>query len=197
MAANVSHKNLKPAKRYSKALIELVSTNNQDAFSAENVKKLQDELNFVAKTVEENSELKNFIQNPVVSKSDKKEVLEKIFKDAVSKQLISFLFLLAENSRLDILSDIAVSFNEETDRLQNIVRAKVISAVELDETQKNALIEKLQNKIHTETGTAKVVPEYEINGAILGGIIIKINDTVIDLSIKKKIENLKYANSER
>ena len=52
--------------------------------------------------------------------------------------------------------------------------------------QKKKLVENLQNKIKAE-----ITPEFRLDEAILGGLVIKINDTVIDLSIKKKIENLK------
>lgn len=186
---NVLHKNLKPAKRYSKALMEMLSDRKNDTeFAA----KFQEEFEFVVKTVEENLELKNFISNPVISCGDKKDVLGQIFKGNVSAEILNFLFLLSENSRLDILPDILASFREEIDKLQNILRAKVTSAIELDDAQKSALTEKLRSK----TG-ADIEPEYNIDSSILGGIIIKIKDTVIDLSIKKKIENLKHTNVER
>ncbi len=190
MAANVSHKNLKPAKRYSKALIELVSARAD--FNIEFALKLQEELNFVVKTVEENLELKNFILNPVISKADKKDVLKEVFKESLSSDMLNFFFLLTENSRLDILPEILASFKEDIDTLQNIVRARVTSAIELDNAQKEALGEKLK----TKTGV-RVEPEYVIDNSILGGIIIKIKDTVIDLSIKKRIENLKNKECER
>jgi len=183
--AVISCKNLKPARRYSKALIELVQAN--EGFNAEYGLKLKEELEFAAKTLNENAEFKNFIQNPVISKADKKDVLNKIFGGRVSEHILHFLFLLTENNRINMLQDIVLSFSEDTDKLQNIVRAKVASAVELNDVQKNALLEKLQAKARV-----KIVPEYETDEAVLGGIIIKINDTVIDLSIKKKIENLKY-----
>lgn len=194
MVANVSHKNLKSAKRYSKALVELALTN--DGFNTEYALKLQEKLEFVVKTVEGSAELKNFILNPVVSKKDKKDVLEKIFKGSISEQILNFLFILADNSRLDILPDIFISFSDSMDNFQNIVRARVTSAIELEEAQKKMLTEKLQNKI-SSIKNVKIESEYDIDKSILGGLIIKIKDTVIDLSIKKKIENLKNNECER
>ena len=61
----------------------------------------------------------------------------------------------------------------------------------MDDAQKERLISKLQNKIKTDKGNIKVNPEFQIDEAILGGIVVKINDTVIDLSIRKKFENLR------
>ena len=96
------------------------------------------------------------------------------------------LFRSAENNRLNILDDILFSFKDDINKLQNIVPAVITSVIELDLEQKKKLVENLQNKIKAE-----ITPEFRLDEAILGGLVIKINDTVIDLSIKKKIENLK------
>ena len=181
-------KNLKPAKRYSKALLELLqdSAVKDGADFKEASKKMYDEFEFVVKTVRENSELQNFILNPVVSYGDKKDVMSQIFTGKVSSLTVNFLSLLAENNRLNILDDILFSFKDDINKLQNIVPAVITSVIELDLEQKKKLVENLQNKIKAE-----ITPEFRLDEAILGGLVIKINDTVIDLSIKKKIENLK------
>ena len=152
---------------------------------------VQKELGFILNTVNENRDLKEFIQNPVISKKDKKEVLDKIFNGKVSASLLNFLFLLCENNRLNILDDIFSSFVLEINKMENTVDAIITSAVPLDDAQKERLISKLQNKIKTDKGNIKVNPEFQIDEAILGGIVVKINDTVIDLSIRKKFENLR------
>ena len=181
-------KNLKPAKRYSKALLELLqdSAVKDGADFKEASKKMYDEFEFVVKTVRENSELQNFILNPVVSYGDKKDVMSQIFTGKVSSLTVNFLSLLAENNRLNILDDILFSFKDDINKLQNIVPAVITSVIELDLEQKKKLVENLQNKIKAE-----ITPEFRLDEAILGGLVIKINDSVIDLSIKKKIENLK------
>ena len=180
-----SPKNLKPAKRYSKALMEMALDANAKHTE------VQKELGFILNTVNENRDLKEFIQNPVISKKDKKEVLDKIFNGKVSASLLNFLFLLCENNRLNILDDIFSSFVLEINKMENTVDAIITSAVPLDDAQKERLISKLQNKIKTDKGNIKVNPEFQIDEAILGGIVVKINDTVIDLSSRKKFENLR------
>lgn len=112
--------------------------------------------------------------------------MSQIFTGKVSSLTVNFLSLLAENNRLNILDDILFSFKDDINKLQNIVPAVITSVIELDLEQKKKLVEKLQNKIKAE-----ITPEFRLDKAILGGLVIKINDTVIDLSIKKKIENLK------
>lgn len=179
MAQFTSIKNLKPAKRYAEALMELsCNTLSYD--------KIYEDLNFVLNTISQNQDLADFLNSPPVSKADKKDVLDKIFKGKIEEPVLSFLFLLNENSRLGILRDIFSAFKNFVDEEKNILNADIISAVELNEVQKQNLVSKLQNK----TGKA-INPEYKLDNTIMAGFIIKINDTVIDLSLKNRIENLK------
>ena len=70
--------------------------------------------------------------------------------------------------------------------LNNIVKPQIISAVELNEEQKNRIINKLQTKL------SKIIqPEYEIKPDIIGGLIIEIDDRTIDCSLKTKFDNMK------
>jgi len=179
MAKFSSIKNLKPAKRYAEALIESSNGNLS-------IDKIYEDLSLILNTVNENEDLKNFLNFPPVSKADKKDVLSKIFSDKVDKPILNFLFLLNENSRLNILDDIFYVFKEFSDDKKNIQKAFITSAYPLNEAQKEKLIIKLQEK------TGKIIePEFGLEGGLIGGFIIKINDTVIDLSLKKRIENLK------
>ena len=179
MAQFTSIKNLKPAKTYAGALIEL----SCDTLSYD---KIYEDLNFVLNTISQNQDLADFLNSPPVSKADKKDVLAKIFGGRIEESVLNFLFLLNENSRLDILEDIFSSFRGFVDEEKNILNAYITSAIELTDEQKQNLVSKLQNK----TGKA-INPEYKLDNTIMGGFIIKINDTVIDLSLKNRIENLK------
>lgn len=173
-----SSKNLKTAKRYAKALIELQSEEL-------NLDKIFQDITFASDTISSNLELKNFVSAPSISKQDKKDVIEKIFKDRIDARILNFLFLLNENLRLEILEDICFSFKEFFDEKRNIVNASVICAIEPDNEQKEVLRAKLQDKLQKTVNL-----EFMLDSSIIGGLIIKINDTVIDLSLKKRIENL-------
>lgn len=168
-------KNLKPAKRYSGALLEC-GGNNSDILK---------DLEFLTDTVQGNDELKDFLENPVISKQDKKDVLFKVFNGRVAEYVLNFLSLLADENRLEILDDILISFKNGINEAENTVIAYITSAVELNMAQKDTLVLKLKNK----TGR-KIIPDFKVDSRILGGMIIKINDTVIDLSLKKRIDNL-------
>lgn len=173
-------RNLKLAKRYSKAMVDIAKEKNIDLDT------MYDEMKFIQDLIGENAELKGFLMNPVISSGDKNELLAEIFKGKISDETLNFLQVLSFENRLNILDDILYSMKEDINGIKNILETFVISATELDCDRQNLIKTKLQNKFQKEIRANFIKDE-----SILGGIIIKINDTVIDLSLKKKIENLK------
>ena len=177
MECNV--KNAKPAKRYSNALFK-------SAIEVDLLDKIYNDIVFVNETININANLKEFIENPIISVNDKKEVIDKLFSPHIDKITIDFLFVLADVSRLDILSDVlyqlSIKYNEE----KNIIKPKIISAVELTENQKRKLIEKIEAKL-----SKKIMPEYITDSDIIGGLILKIKDKTVDCSLKTKFYNMK------
>jgi len=172
-------KNIKIARKYADALMEsAVEENIAD--------KIYNDLIFVSETINTNPELYNALFNPVVTFEDKKYITDKVFAVHINKMTVDFISLLIENGRLNALNEIVNRFIAKYNELHNIVNPVIISAVELNENQKNKIIEKLQYKL-----SKKVVPEYQINPAIIGGLVFEIGDRTIDCSIKTKFDNMK------
>lgn len=171
-------KNIKPAKRYSKALIE-ASKESGDLDVVKN------ELEDVVNTLKNNPDLKEFINSPVVSKTDKIEVIKEIFENK-NTHIMNFLYTLIESNRFLLINEIYENYKNELNKINNILNVSITSVIELDNDLKSKLTAKLEEKINK-----KIVPHFYQNDEIIGGLIIKIEDTVIDLSVKSKIENLK------
>lgn len=172
-------KHIKAAKRYSNAIFK-------SAVESDMLDKIYNDLLFVDETINLNSQLKEFLLNPVISKDDKKDVLVKLFSNHINKITIDFLFVLADNSRLDILGEVLNQFIHKYNEKNDIIKPKIISAVGLDEVQKSILTEKLEKKLKK-----KIIPEYVINDDIIGGLIVEIDDNTIDCSLKTKFYNMK------
>lgn len=172
-------KNIKIARKYSNALLESAIENNL-------LDKIYNDVVFVIETVNSNSQLKEFFESPIISNSDKKDVINKIFSIHVDKITLDFLFVLVDNGRLGILNEVLNQFSKAYNAKNNIIKPTVISAVELDDSQKNKITEKLANKLQK-----KVIPQYEVNSEIIGGLIVEIEDKTIDCSLKTKFENMK------
>lgn len=172
-------KHIKAAKRYSDAIFK-------SAVEFDMLDKVCNDLIFAEETVNLNPQLKEFLLNPVISKDDKKDVLVKLFSEHINKITMDFLFVLADNSRTDILKEVLNQFIHRYNEKNNIVKPLIISAVELNENQKLILTQKLGNKLQK-----KVIPEYVIKKDIIGGLIVEMDDNTIDCSLKTKFYNMK------
>ncbi len=176
---NVSDiKNLKTAIKYAKAMYLTASESNT-------VDKVDSELIFVLETIKANKDLKEFLNSPLITKEDKKDVIQKLFSPHIGKELMDFLFILNDAGRLSIINKIAEEYNEIYNKSRGIVKPKIISAVELKSEQKEKIENKLSQKINK-----KIEAEYLVNKEIIGGIIIEIEDKTIDFSLKTKFDNM-------
>lgn len=177
MKNSIDIKNIKVAKRYALALAE---SSINDIDKAVSDMKLVDELIF------QNEELKTFFLHPVVSLKDKKETIENAFKGKLNEASFNFIETLLDESRFGIFNTILEVFIKESEKIKNKQRVEIISAVEIDEEEKEKLKQKLNEKLNKD-----VLLNYNLDEEILGGLVIKIEDKVIDLSLKAKFEELK------
>ena len=174
----VDVKQIKTAKSYTNALWETAKEQNC-------VEKVLHELEYSADVINKNAELKEFLNNPVVSRDDKKEVLLNIFEGIISNLTKDYLLLLCDNSRLDIIESILIQYSTRLDKELNIEKPCVISAVELTEEYKQKIIQKLEAKLG-----AKVIPLYKVEPEIIGGLIIEAKDKTLDFSLRTKFKNM-------
>lgn len=118
-----------------------------------------------------------------------KLVLNK-FDEAISEFLpiANLLSLLLQNNKLDLLPCIAINFKKLVLEYQNIIEAKVVSVLELNNLQKEQLKKALEKRY-----LAQILLKYEIDSALIGGAVIYIRDQVIDGSIKTALHGLKQS----
>ena len=93
--------------------------------------------------------------------------------------------MLIEKNRFDELNQIIAAFSSDVDEINNIKRVEVVSAVEVSDDRKQRLIEKLQNKLQKT-----VIANWVLDDSIIGGLVIRIDDNIIDNSLRNKLENL-------
>lgn len=126
--------------------------------------------------------------NPAISTAKKKELIKRTFEGKINAKLLNFLFLLIDKKRFNLLSEIQNQFIVIVNKLKNIVVAEVSSAVELDTESIQKLKQRLENIL---TKNEKVTIETKLEPALIGGLIVRINDLIYDGSIKGKLEALK------
>jgi len=141
----------------------------------------------IAKLYEAGSLVVDSLTNPLYPLEARQKVMatiaEKSGADAIMK---SFLNLLVEKKRAEILPDIAHEMRVMVDREQNISHGTVVSAIKLDDALKGniqATLEKITGK--------KVTLETHVDPSIIGGVVAKVGDLVLDGSIRTQLNGLK------
>lgn len=164
---------------YATAMIQLAEQNGcLDSVNAD--------LHLMKEIIGSHKELKGFLEHPLIEKPDKKDALEKIFRENITSWSMNLVKLLLDNNRMFLLPSIAEQYSKLLSEKRNIDTAQVITAVEIDENTINRVKEKLEKLFNS-----KINIETHVDKDIIAGMIVKIRDKIIDGSIRTKFENMK------
>ena len=163
---------------YSRSLFEV-------AREQDKLDRVRDELAAVADALEQNRELSVFFFSPYFSTEEKKEGLRRTVVDA-DPAIVNFLELLIEKHRMPVLFRIRRQFDTLYDRAHKRLPVQVTSAVELD----GGVIQELERRIHEQTGQ-NVQLESTVDPNILGGIVLRVGNSILDASIRHRLEQLR------
>ena len=173
-------KNLAIARRYARALLIIGKEDGQ-------TEQYRQELNGVAQLMVEDKQLADTIANPLYKSGDRKQVLQKIIEKLnLSKTMSSFLLLLFEKGRFGFVSSINDFYQTLADELKGVARASLVSASELT----SEAIEKIRSALSKKTGK-DVILQVEHDPALIGGIVTRIGDLILDGSIKTQLLNMR------
>jgi F-type H+-transporting ATPase subunit delta len=168
------------ARRYAKALFSLGKEQDKHETYSQ-------ALAAIGALYAESPEVGDALTNPLYPLEARKKVMASIAKAAQGDTILTaFLDLLVERQRAGILPDIAHEMQVMVDLEQNISHGSVVSAIALDK----ALQEKIQVTLEKITGN-KVILEAQVDPSIIGGIIAKVGDLVVDGSIRTQLNGLK------
>ncbi len=143
-------------------------------------------LDLVSDAFAENPMYMEFLESPGIPLTERLEALENAFSDALPKDVLSFLKILCEKRYISEFSDCVAQYKALLNEVTGVSDARVISAVELSENEKDALKEKLERLSgHT------VMIEYTVDPSILGGLIVEMDDKVMDSSLQKHLKDVK------
>ncbi len=125
------------------------------------------------------------IANPSVSASDKANTLASVAGDECNEGASNLLVVLAENDRIALLPEISAQFNLLKAEFEKSADVVVTSAFELSDAQQTTLSEKLSKKLDRDVNL-----NVEVDSALIGGVIIRAGDLVIDDSVRGKLLKL-------
>lgn len=167
------------SKTYGDALFELALEENK-------LDILFEESKVIKEVFQSNSELIKLLNHPKIDKDEKIKVIENIFSDRASKDFVGFLTIVVKKERQNDIINILDYFIGIVKEYKKIGVAYVTTAIELDEKRKK----EVEDKLLATTGYETFEMNYAVDKDIIGGMIIRLGDRVVDTSISRKIENL-------
>lgn len=129
--------------------------------------------------------MQDLLDQPRLSKEQKGELMLKVISDKLNQQQQNLVRLMAENDRLKALPEVAHQFEIYRAEAEGKVEAEVISAFALSSEQEQAITAMLKSKLGRDVSITTSTDE-----SLIGGVIIKAGDTIIDGSMKSQLESL-------
>lgn len=166
------------ARVYSRSLFEVASEQGH-------VELVRGQLGQLADALADNADLKLFCFSPYFSTEEKKAGLKKAI-DGADPAILNFLMLLAENQRLPVIFRVREAFDRLCDEAEDLLAVTVTSAVTLDPT----VISRIGEQIGRQTGRKIELSEL-VDASIVGGFIVRAGDSILDASIRNRLEQLR------
>lgn len=164
---------------YGNALFEL-------ALEEGKIDGLYEEVQTLIQLLNDNIDLIKILEHPRIDKDEKKKIIEDTFGNRVSDEITGLMVMVVEKEHISNILDILNYFIKLVKKQKNIGVASVTSAVDLSDSQKAAIEQKLIET--TAYDTMEI--EYSVDKSLIGGLVIRIEDRVVDSSIKTKLEKL-------
>lgn len=166
-------------KRYATALFDIAKTKNA-------VEQFEDEIKLILQVLNDEKEFLQILSHPQILQDEKIQVVENVFDGKAAPEIVGLLVLIIKKNRQEIMLDILKQFIEMAETEKGILKATLTIAMPLDEQQLAQIKKRLENN------TQKTIElDVIIDKAIIGGMVIKVGDKVVDGSVAGKMQALK------
>lgn len=167
------------SKTYAQALFELAVEENKTA-------PFMEEAAGLLEVIRTNVEFGQFMNHPKIQKEDKIEVVKNVFENQISKELVGFLVTIVEKDRYTEIEDILGEFIAAIKEYNNIGTAYVTTAIALENKEK----QDIESRLLATTKYETIECVYDVDESLIGGMVIKMGDRVVDSSIRTKLDKL-------
>lgn len=165
------------AVAYAQAAIEL---------AGDQAAELGGEIADLTQLVDQEPALKTFMENPAIRHGERWEVLQRTFKGSSSGLFLNLLGVLSEKSRLALIHEIAIAYQQLLDVKLNRVRAEVTVAQGLNEQE----LDEVKARVSAALGKTALV-EQKVDDSIIGGLVLKVQGKVMDASVKAQLDTMR------
>lgn len=167
------------SKTYGDALFSLAMEENRlDEFFAAASNTIE--------ALQQNEEFEKLMRHPRFTREQKATIIEETFSDQIPKEMIGMLLLLAKKGHASEVVSVFRYFIALVKEEKKIGNAKVVSAIPLSDEQKA----KVEKRLLETTQYESFEMEYSVDETLIGGLVIRIGDRVIDSSVKTKLYEL-------
>ncbi len=167
------------AERYSLALFELSEENNI-------LGKVEDQSLIILNLINQSQDFSDFIKDPTFKKDDLLKVINKISENNNFENLFkNFLCFLIEKRRFFFVERILKSFIEICSKKRGELKAELKSAKELSHDEIKKITEEL-----TKNFSSKIKLNYKHDSSLIGGLVVQVGSTMVDTSIKSKLQQI-------
>ena len=167
------------SKTYGEALFELaVEENKVDVF--------EQEISVILDILNQNPDFVQLLNHPKIAKEEKLQVVKDVFGGKIEKEILGFLNIIVAKERNKELIAILEYFLDAVKAMKGVGVCYVTTPMELKDAQKDSIVKKL-----LETTSFKTMEmHYSVDEKLIGGMVIRIGDRVVDSSIQTKLGNL-------
>lgn len=163
------------ARVYADALFELALEDQQTV-------PVRDELDALADLLDGDADFVCLLENPAIRRSEKTELLGRVFGDRLGRLMMNTLGVLVGKDRLSLLRDIRTEYSILDDRHAGRVDATLVTAIELGEHELTRLAEQIGRMLKK-----RIKLKSAVDAAILGGMILKVEGKVWDVSVRRSL----------
>lgn len=143
-------------------------------------------INEVGSAIDTDRTLTLFLESPKIPAEKKKALFTRSYEDRAPRLFVRFLHALVTNGRQNLIPTIAHEYLALVDEAEGRMHATVTAAQELDEPTRQVVARELSRAFGKQ-----VVPHYAVNPALIGGLVVRAGDTVLDGSVRRRLATLR------
>ena len=167
------------SKTYGDALFELALESGQ-------MDSLFEEAKHLLEIIQTNEDLTKIMNHPKIVIEEKQKIIEDIFKDRASREMIGLMVMIIAKGHYNEIDSVLDYFITQVKEYKKIGTAYITSAMDLSLLQKDSI----RRKLLETTDYVQFEFVYDVDPSLIGGIVIRIGDRVVDGSVKNKLSRL-------
>lgn len=167
------------ARNYAETLFELAGRNDA-------LQPYGDGIETVAQLVDEDPKFRVFLETPRIDDDEKKNVVRKVFGDALPKHVVNFVLVTIDKRRQRLIRSISQQYHALLDAHLGREHVQVTVARPVDDETKAVITEKLSAALGKEA-----IPHIRVQPEIVGGLVVRTGDTIYDGSVRRRLDGMR------